>query len=87
MTQLDQNIIKGLDDQVIARVYNRKRQATHKAATFTQTIALWLFKATAIANFGLIMFCLGYFSTLYSDGLLFEIPGLVSYWVDFGGAQ
>ena len=87
MTQLDQNIIKGLDDQVIARVYNRKRKATHKAATITQTLALWLFKATALANFGLIMFCLGYFSTLYSDGLLFEVPGLVSYWVDFGGSQ
>jgi len=84
---LEQNIIKGLDDAAIARVYNRKRKATHKAATITQTIALWLFKATAIANFGLIMFCLGYWSTLYSDGLLFEIPGVLSYWVDFGGAQ
>ena len=87
MTQLEQNIIKGLDDQVIARVYNRKRKAAHKTATITQTIALWLFKTTAIANFGLIMFCLGYWSTLYSDGLLFEIPGLVSYWIDFGGDQ
>lgn len=87
MTQLDQNIIKGLEDQVIARVYTRKRKATHKAATITQTIALWLFKTTAIANFGLIMFCLGYFSTLYSDGWLIEIPGLVSYWIDFGGDQ
>ena len=40
MTQLDQNIIKGLDDAAIARVYHRKRQATHKAATITQTLAL-----------------------------------------------
>ena len=83
----EQNIIKGLDDAAIARVYTRKRKATHKAATITQTLALWLFKATALANFGLIMFCLGYFSTLYSEGLLFEVPGLVSYWVDFGGSQ
>jgi len=87
MTQLDQNIIKGLDDQVIARVYHRKRKAVNKAATITERLALWLFKATALANFGLIMFCLGYFSTLYSDGWLIEIPGLVSYWIDFGGAQ
>ena len=84
---LEQNIIKGLDDAAIARVYTRKRQATHKAATITERLALWLFKATAIANFGLIMFCLGYFSTIYSDGLLLEVPGLVSYWVDFGGSQ
>ena len=83
----EQTIIKGLDDAAMARVYHRKRKATHKAATITQTLALWLFKATALANFGLIMFCFGYFSTLYSDGLLLEIPGFVSYWVDFGGSQ
>ena len=83
----EQNIIKGLDDAAMARVYHRKRKATHKTATITQTLALWLFKATALANFGLIMFCLGYFSTLYSDGLLLEVPGLVSYWVDFGRTQ
>jgi len=87
MTQLEQNIIKGLDDQVIARVYNRKRKAVNKAATVTERLALWLFKATALANFGLIMFCLGYFSTLYSDGWLSEIPVIVSYWIDFGGSQ
>ena len=88
MAQLDQNIIKSLDDSAMARVYHRKRNpAPNSAATFTERLALWLFKATAIANFGLIMFCIGYWSTLYSDGLLFEIPGLVSYWVDFGGAQ
>ena len=87
MTQLDQNIIKGLDDAAIARVYTRKRKAAHKAATLTERLAMTLFKVTALANFGLIMFCFGYFSTLYSDGLLFEIPGLVSYWIDFGGSQ
>ena len=84
---LEQNIIKGLDDQVIARVYNRKRKGAHKAATITERLALWLFKATALANFGLIMFCLGYFSTLYSDGILIEIPSVLSYWIDFGGQQ
>ena len=87
MTQLDQNIIKGLDDQVIARVYNRKRKATHKAATITERLALVLAKLTGLLYFGFLCFCVGYFSTLYSDGLLIEIPGLVSYWVDFGGAQ
>lgn len=75
MTQLDQNILQGLDNQALA------------SPPFSQRLALWLFKVTALANFGLIMFCLGYFSTLYSDGWLIEIPGLVSYWVDFGGAQ
>jgi hypothetical protein len=75
MTQLDQNILQGLDNQALA------------SPPFSQRLALWLFKVTALANFGLIMFCLGYFSTLYSDGWLIEIPGLVSYWIDFGGAQ
>ncbi len=83
----EQTIIKGLDDAAMARVYHRKRQATYKAATFTERLAMILFKATALANFGLIMFCFGYFSTLYSDGWLIEIPGLVSYWIDFGGSQ
>ena len=87
MTQLEQNISKGLDDQVIARVYNRKRKGAHKAATITERLALVLVKLTAILYLGFVCFCLGYFSTIYSDGILFEIPGLVSYWVDFGGSQ
>ena len=84
---LEQNIIKGLDDAAIARVYHRKRKATHKAATFMERLATVLVKATAILYFGFVCFCIGYFSTLYSDGWLIEIPGLVSYWVDFGGSQ
>ena len=84
---LEQNIIKGLEDEAIARVYNRKRQATHKAATITERLALVLVKVTALLYFGFVCFCIGYFSTLYSDGLLIEIPGLLSYWIDFGGAQ
>jgi len=87
MTQLEQNIIKGLDDAAIARVYHRKRQATHKAATFMERLALVLVKATAILYFGFVCFCIGYLSTIYSDGILFEIPGLLSYWIDFGGSQ
>jgi hypothetical protein len=87
MTQLDQNIIKGLDDQVIARVYNRKRKAVNKTATFMERLAVILAKLTGILYFGFLCFCLGYFSTLYFDGLLFEIPGLLSYWIDFGSAQ
>lgn len=83
----EQTIIKGLDDAAIARVYHRKRQATHKAATFTERLALLLVKVTALLYFGFVCFCIGYFSTLYSDGWLIEIPGLVSYWVDFGGDQ
>jgi len=83
----EQNIIKGLDDQVIARVYNRKRRAAHKSATFMERLAIVLAKITGLLYFGFLCFCVGYFSTLYSDGLLIEIPGVVSYWVDFGGAQ
>ena len=84
---IEQNIIKGLDDQVIARVYNRKRKGAHKAATITERLALVLAKLTGLLYFGFLCFCLGYFSTLYFDGLLFEIPGLLSYWIDFGGTQ
>ena len=83
----EQTLIKGLDDAAMARVYHRKRQATHKAATITERLARVLVKVTALLYFGFVCFCIGYFSTLYSDGLLIEIPGLVSYWIDFGGAQ
>ena len=87
MTQLEQNIIKGLDDAAIARVYTRKRKSTHKAATITERLATVLAKITGLLYFGFLCFCVGYFSTLYFDGWLIEIPGLVSYWIDFGGAQ
>ena len=87
MTQLDQNIIKGLDDQVIARVYNRKRKAVNKAATITERLAVVLAKLTGILYFGFLCFCLGYFTTIYSDGILYEVPSVLSYWIDFGGAQ
>ncbi len=87
MTQLDQNIIKGLDDAAIARVYTRKRKGTHKAVTFMERLAAILAKLTGILYFGFLCFCLGYFSTLYFDGWLIEIPGYFSYWVDFGGSQ
>lgn len=83
----EQTIIKGLDDAAIARVYTRKRKATIAAATFTERLALVLAKLTGLLYFGFLCFCVGYFSTLYFDGLLFEVPGLVSYWIDFGGAQ
>jgi len=84
---LEQNIIKGLDDAAIARVYTRKRKATHKAATITERLALLLVKVTALLYFGFVCFCIGYFSTIYSDGLLLEIPSVLSYWIDFGGSQ
>lgn len=83
----EQNIIKGLDDAAMARVYHRKRQATHKAATITERLALVLAKLTGLLYFGFLCFCVGYFSTLYFDGLLIEIPGLLSYWIDFGRTQ
>ena len=83
----EQTIIKGLDDAAIARVYHRKRKAVNKAATITERLALVLAKLTGLLYFGFLCFCLGYFSTLYFDGLLFEIPGLLSYWIDFGRTQ
>ena len=83
----EQTIIKGLDDAAIARVYHRKRQATHKAATVTQRLAIVLAKLTGILYFGFVCFCIGYFSTIYSDGILIEIPSVLSYWIDFGGSQ
>ena len=87
MTQLDQNIIKGLDDAAIARVYTRKRKAVNKTATFMERLATVLAKITGLLYFGFLCFCLGYFSTLYFDGWLIEIPGAFSYWISFGGAQ
>ena len=83
----EQTLIKGLDDAAIARVYHRKRNPAPTTPTFMERLALVLVKLTAILYFGFVCFCLGYFSTLYSDGWLIEIPGLVSYWVDFGGSQ
>ena len=83
----EQTLIKGLDDAAIARVYHRKRNPAPTTPTLMERLALVLVKLVGILYFGLIMFCLGYFSTLYSDGWLIEIPGLVSYWVDFGGQQ
>jgi hypothetical protein len=83
----EQTIIKGLDDEAIARVYHRKRNPAPTTPTFMERLAIVLVKLTAILYFGFVCFCMGYFSTIYSDGILFEIPGLVSYWVDFGGSQ
>ena len=84
---LEQNIIKGLDDAAIARVYNRKRKAAHKSATFMERLAIVLAKLTGLLYFGFLCFCVGYFSTLYFDGWLIEIPGYFSYWIDFGRSQ
>ena len=83
----EQTIIKGLDDAAMARVYHRKRKATHKATTFMERLAVILAKLTGILYFGFLCFCLGYFSTLYFDGWLLEIPGYFSYWIDFGRTQ
>ena len=83
----EQTIIKGLDDAAMARVYHRKRKAAHKSATLMERLARVLFKATAILYFGFVCFCIGYFSTIYSDGILIEIPGVLSYWIDFGRTQ
>tara|TARA_R110000803_G_scaffold57325_1_gene115205 strand:+ start:238 stop:474 length:237 start_codon:yes stop_codon:yes gene_type:complete len=46
-----------------------------------------LAKLALLAYFALTMFALGQFTTIYSDGILFEVSGFASYWVDFGGAE
>ena len=83
----EQTIIKGLDDEAIARVYNRKRNPAPTNPKFMERLALVLVKLVAILYFGFVCFCVGYFSTIYSDGILIEIPSVLSYWIDFGGAQ
>ena len=62
-------------------------KAAPTTTTFLERLASFLVKFTAILYFGFVCFCMGYFITIYSDGILFEVPGLVSYWVDFGGSQ
>ena len=83
----EQTIIKGLDDAAIARVYHRKRNPAPTTPTLMERLARVLVKVTALLYFGFVCFCIGYFSTIYSDGILIEIPSVLSYWVDFGGSQ
>jgi len=44
-------------------------------------------KLVLLAYFALTMFALGQFTTIYSDGILFEIEGFAGYWLDFGGIE
>jgi len=84
----EQTLIKGLDDAAIARVYHRKRNPAPTAPTLMERLALVLIKLTGILYFGFLCFCVGYFSTIYSDGILIEIVSLdLAYWIDFGGQQ
>ena len=83
----EQTLIKGLEDAAMARVYHRKRNPAPTTPTLMERLATVLVKATAILYFGFVCFCVGYFSTIYSDGILIEIPSVLSYWIDFGGAQ
>jgi len=46
-----------------------------------------LAKLTLLAYFGITFFVLGQLTTIYSDGILFEIPGFAGYWLDFGGVK
>ena len=83
----EQTLIKGLDDAAIARVYHRKRNPAPTTPTLMERLASFLVKLVAILYFGFVCFCVGYFSTIYSDGILIEIPSVLSYWIDFGGQQ
>ena len=44
-------------------------------------------RLTLLCYFGLTCFALGQFTTIYSDGILFEVQGLAGYWLDFGGME
>ena len=83
----EQTLIKGLEDAAMARVYHRKRNPAPTTPTLMERLAIVLAKLTGLLYFGFLCFCVGYFSTLYFDGWLIEIPGLVSYWIDFGRTQ
>lgn len=77
----NQQMIKALGDFNTSRVYWRKRQTPRKPLLGR------LGKLTLLAYFGLVCFALGQWVTIFSDGILFEISGFASYWVDFGGAE
>ena len=62
-------------------IYNRTAKAPRKPLLGK------LGKLTLLAYFGLTCFALGQFTTIYSDGILFEIEGLAGYWLDFGGMK
>jgi hypothetical protein len=62
-------------------IYNRAAKAPRKPLLGK------IGKLTLLAYFGLTMFALGQFTTIYSDGILFEIEGFAAYWFDFGGAE
>tara|TARA_R110000796_G_scaffold126813_1_gene241871 strand:- start:217 stop:417 length:201 start_codon:yes stop_codon:yes gene_type:complete len=61
--------------------YHRTAKAPRKPILGT------LGRLTLLAYFGITCFALGQWVTIFSDGILFEISGFVSYWVDFGGAE
>ena len=81
MTNSNEQMTKALGDFNTSRVYWRKRQNPRKP--FLGRLG----KLTLLAYFGLTCFALGQFTTIYSDGILFEIEGLAGYWLDFGGAE
>ena len=62
-------------------IYNRATKAPRKPLLGR------LGKLTLLAYFGLTCFALGQFTTIYSDGILFEVQGFAAYWLDFGGAE
>jgi len=53
--------------------------------TFRERLTILCAKVALYGYLALTIFALGYFTTIYSDGILFEIDGIISYWIDFGG--
>ena len=44
-------------------------------------------KLVLLAYFAFTCFALGQLTTIYSDGILFEIEGFAGYWLDLGGME
>mgnify|MGYP003676723569 FL=1 len=74
----NEQMIKALEDFDISNICKPRK-------TFTERLAMLALKGALYGYLILTVFAIGMFTTIYSDGILFEIDGIVSYWIDFGG--
>ena len=75
----NEQMIKALEDFDLSSLVPKPRK------TFTERLAMLALKGALYGYLIVTVFALGMFTTIYSDGILFEIDGIVSYWFDFGG--
>ena len=74
----NEQMIKALEEFDISHICKPRK-------TFTERLAMLALKGALYGYLIVTVFALGMFTTIYSDGILFEIDGIVSYWFDFGG--